>query len=238
MAGESLRSSGRIFVAAMRGAYEHLGMVLFCSFVWFALAFMPTTFSISFARQVPCVLTFLVVFFAVILLASPVTAAVCSVARALVDKEEPGVGELWRRFGVHYWLTVKASAAMLIVLFVLVVDIVFFLSSSIRVVQWIAVPWLYLLLFWMLMTTYIFPLIAHEQVGLFKLLKRAALLALDNLVMTIIVLLEVFLIASVSWLLLFPVIILLGGLLALLLVTALAEVLQKYKEPYDEPEKA
>lgn len=239
MAGESLRSSGRIFVTAMRGAYEHLGMVLFCSFVWFALAFMPTTFSISFARQVPCILTFLVVFLVAVFLASPVMTAVCSVARSLMDGDEPGVGEFWRRLGVHYWLTVKTSASMLIVLVVLIVDIVFFLSSSKRIVQWIAVPWLYLLLFWLLIATYVFPLIAHERVGLLKLLKRAALLALDNLVITIIVLLEAALIAVVCWLLLFPVIVLLGGTLGLLLVTALAEVLRKYeKGPHGAPEDA
>ncbi len=241
MTGESLRSSGRIFINAMRSAYEHLGMVLYTSLVWFALAFMPATFSISFARQAPCLLTFLVAFLAIAFLAAPMTVAVCSVAQALLNGEEPGMRELWRRFRTHYWPTVKASSTMLAVLVVLVIDIIFFLSSGRRIVQWIAVPWLYLLLYWLLMTLYVAPLIAREHVSLLSLLKRTALLVLDNLVVTIALLLEVLLIIFLCWLLQFPVFILQGGLLALLLVTALGEVLQKYEktvseELEDEPE--
>ena len=237
MAGESLRSSGRIFINSMRSTYEHLGMVLYISLVWFALAFLPGTFFISFARQAPCLLTFLLVFLVIVFLAAPMSVAVCSVAQALLNREDPGMGDLWRRFRAHYWLTVKASAAMLTLLIVLVVDIVFFLSSSRRIVQWIAVPWFYLLIYWLFMTLYIAPLIAREQVTLLELLKRAALLVLDNLVVTVASLLEVLLVFVLCWLLQFPVFVLQGGVLALLLVTALNEVLGKYeKKALEEPE--
>ena len=87
------------------------------------------------------------------------------------------------------------------------------------------------------MTLYIAPLIAREQVTLLELLKRAALLVLDNLVVTVALLLEVLLVFVLCWLLQFPVFVLQGGVLALLLVTALNEVLGKYeKKALEEPE--
>lgn len=230
MAGESLQSGVRVFTKSLKQSYEHLGMVLVTSIIWFALAFMPTAFLISFAYQAPCVVTFLAVAIEIVFLAGPVTTAMCSVAGALIRSEAVYLREIWSHFRRNYSLSVKVSATMLVIIFVLIVDVVFFLSSSKRIVQWLSVPWLYLILYWAMMTTYIFPLMAHQRVRLLKILQRAALLVLDNLVVTIMVMLEALLIVAASGLLLFPVVFLLGGVLALLLATALAEVLEKYGE--------
>lgn len=230
MAGESVRCGLDIFTSSMRRSYEYLGMVMFTSLLWFIIAAIPAGFLVSFSIQVPSVVSVLLVLLEVTFLAAPVTAAVYSVTSSLVHGEDVAAREIWYRFRQHYLLTVKVVAVMLVLIAILVIDVIFFLNSKIKVVQWLSVPWLYLVLFWVMMTTYVFPLVVYQRVSWLKVLQRAALLTIDNMVVTILVMLQALLLIGLGTYLVLPVPLLLAGMVSLLQATALSEVLNKYGE--------
>lgn len=143
MAGESVRQSGIIFSQALRRSYAHLGLVMSISVVWFALAGIPAAFMLYFCRLVPNLISFLITGVVLTFLSGPVTVAVYSVANALVHEEPVNFSSLWHRFRSHYRQAAQVTAVMVGIILILLVDIIVFLQSKIRFVQWLSVFWLY-----------------------------------------------------------------------------------------------
>lgn len=228
MAGESLRQSGSILVQALRQSYENLGLVVVISLVWFALAALPVGFLISFTMQVPSLVSILIVALVTVFLGGPVTASVYSVSLSLLQDDDVSLKHLWTHLHTHYRLAVQVTAAMVGIFLVLVIDIVVFMQSHIKLVQWLSVIWLYFVFFWLMMTTYSLPLVVYKPASWLKVLQRAALLALDNVTTTILVMLQVFILTIVCWFFLLPVPLYLGGAMGLVQMQALKEVLTKY----------
>lgn len=228
MAGESLRQGGMVFVQAMRRTYEHLGMVMVISLLWFGLAALPMVYLLNFARVVPSLFSFLIVALEATFLAGPVTAAVYSVADRLLQDEDATLTDVWHLFRRHYRLSAQVTGAMSAILLILGIDIIVFMQSKVRLLQWLAVLWLYFVAFWFLLTIYTSSLVVYQQVSWLKVLQRAALLVLDNVVVTLLVMGETIVVVVLSFFFLIPVPLLLGGMLAFLHLIALHTLMAKY----------
>ena len=84
------------------------------------------------------------------------------------------------------------------------------------------------------MSNYIFPFLVNQDIGVFLTMKRAALLALDNLVVTILLTVSVVLVAGISIILAAAVLLLMMGIIAFLQNIAYRVLMQKYDEDDEE----
>ena len=72
------------------------------------------------------------------------------------------------------------------------------LNSQVFLFQLIGGMWLYVLLFWFAMMQYVFPLLVQQNVGILTIIKRAALITLDNILLSLLILLASLVITFVS----------------------------------------
>jgi uncharacterized membrane protein YesL len=85
-----------------------------------------------------------------------------------------------------------------------------------------------------LMANYIFPFLVNQDIGVFLTMKRAVLLALDNIVVTIFLAIAVLLVVVLSVILAAPVLLLMMGTVAFLQNVGYGELMRKYDaEPED-----
>ena len=80
------------------------------------------------------------------------------------------------------------------------------------------------------MSNYIFPFLVNQNIGVLLTMKRSALLALDNLVVTIILSVAVLIVAVLSVILAAPVLLLMLGIIAFLQNVGYHELMQKYDD--------
>ena len=80
------------------------------------------------------------------------------------------------------------------------------------------------------MSNYIFPFLVNQNIGVFLTMKRSALLALDNLVVTIALSVAVLIVVVLSVILAAPVLLLMLGIIAFLQNVSYHELMQKYDD--------
>jgi len=139
-----------------------------------------------------------------------------------------------RRYFGRSWLLAIVVVAINALL---VGNILFYANFANQWVRLLSVFWGYVLLFWLAMLIYLFPLlIEQESKSLLLLLRNAALLVLDNVAFTLTlgVLLLLFLLLNVA--LAVPLFLIVMSGLALIQSKALLTVLEKYREPTGAPE--
>jgi hypothetical protein len=113
-------------------------------------------------------------------LIGPLLAGTARLVRAIVAREDPAIGDLFRearrhaRHGAHL-SSLQAGGTLL-----LGVDLLFFANAA-GPIRWLAVPVFYLGLFWMLMLPYQWPLAAEVGGAPLVVIRKSALLVLDNL---------------------------------------------------------
>jgi len=169
--------------------------------------------------------------------APPATAGVYYLANQLAKGETVSFSlfvQGMRRYFRRSWLL----AIIAVVISVLLVgNILFYANFANQWVRLISVFWGYVLLFWLAMLIYLFPLLIEQSdKSLLLILRNAALLVLDNLAFTLTlgILLLLFLLLNVA--LAVPLFLMAMSGLALIQSKALLTVLEKYGEPTGAPE--
>lgn len=122
------------------------------------------------------------VLFALLLVAAlmgPLLAGTARLVRKIVAREDPALGDLFRLAGRHAREGVGLAVIQAGVTGLLVVDLLFFAGAS-GALRWLAVPLVYLLLFWLLMLPFQWPLAAEGAGTPPVVIRKSALLLLDN----------------------------------------------------------
>lgn len=243
MAGESISQGGRIIGRSFKLMYEYLGMTMVISAFWFILALIPTGATFLTMAALPGPPSFLIFAVVCIFLFGPVTAATYSMTHSMVQREGVGVLDFFRRLRQFYFRSVKLTIAMGAILGILLVDLRFFLGSGVTWMEYLSILWLYLILFWLLMAQYVFPVTVKQERKLLDTLKVAALLALDNVVVSLMLLIVGVALIFVSIWLQVPLLLFMAGTLGFLHCAGMDEILGKYgrsqggaDEAADEPD--
>lgn len=183
---------------ALGATYDHLGTVLLASAlvtlaglslayllvsVLFGLAVsvsgprVPGGASPGAAAWLPLVLAGMIA----ATLMGPLLAGLARLAREILAREDPAFGDLFREARRLARPGALLAALQAWVTLLLVVDLAFFAASSSGALRFVAVPFFYLLLFWGLMLPYQWPLLAEGAGPPLVILRKSALLVLDNL---------------------------------------------------------
>lgn len=235
MAGESLKGTWVVISRAFRQFYDQLGMVVFLSITWFLLGFGPGAyFSLMLMNQVG-LFAVLVAIIGLSLISGPVTAAIYAGAHYLVTENTFNMRELWRAFRVHYKSAAKATAVMLVILVVLLIDVAWFMQYKSGFIRWLGYFWWYLVILWGLMGIYVFPFIVYKPILTRDVLKKAVLMALDNLVISIFAMALTGGVIYICIRLRAPLVFLMAGFISLLHMVTFLWLMDKYEdEPADD----
>jgi hypothetical protein len=118
------------------------------------------------------------------ILMGPLIAGTARLVQGIVAREDPTVGDLFREARRHARQGAVLAGLQAGVSSLLLVDLLFF--ATVRgPVGWLAIPILYLLLFWGLMLPYQWPLFAEGAGPPLVVMRKSALLVLDNLPYTL-----------------------------------------------------
>jgi len=202
----------RVFRSSLGALYYELFLLVGVNLAWLGLSLLVVT-------------------------APPATAGVYYLANQLAKGETVSFSlfvQGMRRYFRRSWLL----AIIVVVISVLLVgNLLFYANFANQWVRLLSVFWGYVLIFWLAMLIYLFPLfIEQEAKSLLLILRNAALLVLDNLAFTLTlgVLLLLFLLLNVA--LAVPLLLIVMSGLALIQSQALLTVLEKYRERTGAPE--
>lgn len=234
MAGEFFGQNGTILRQAFRASYEQIGLTITLSVIWFLFAAIPATYMVYFVLVVMAggklniLLPLICLWVTTTFLYGPVTAMVYSVAKDMIDAVEITPSSMWRGFTQHYKAAAQVTGTMVLIFITLAVDVIVYLRNPNYLSMSLVIFLLSLMVFWCLMSAYIYPLIVYKYRNVLQTLKQAALLTLDNLAMTLLVALEVLIIGFICIFFVLPVPAYLGGITALLHTAAFKTILTKY----------
>ncbi|NMB11789.1 MAG: DUF624 domain-containing protein [Firmicutes bacterium] len=235
MAGQSISKSWLIFRKGIRHSYDYLGMVLATSALWFFVGFLPILVVTAFSQYIqnPIVVGIAIVLTPVTF--GPATAAVHAMITRILDREDVAVREFFGHFRRFFGRGLGLILLNVLILAILGSDFVFTINNPNKIIRMLSGIWIYFFIFWALMSNYIFPFLVNQDIGVFLTMKRAALLALDNIVVTIFLTIAVVIVMVLSVVLAAPVLLLMMGIIAFLQNVGYRELMQKYDT---EPEQA
>jgi hypothetical protein len=226
----------RAVALGFRAAYDHLGFVLLSSLLWFSLASLLALGGAGLVSQVASGWSFGALLLAALggavcaaIGTGPLTAAIVWHTRRIVIHDDPHWWELLTAVP-HFWRRGLALALVQgLVTLVLILDAGYFLAQEKAMWRPVGMLFLYPLLFWWATTLLQWPL-AMERVeeSLWQVIKKSALLLLDNLGYMTVLAVVVALLAALCLLTRFGLVLAWAGLLAFLQMAALRELLPKY----------
>jgi len=230
VAGESLFSAWMVLGLALRRTYDHLGMVVFTSIIWFVFSFGPAVYGFIAVWNAPVLPIIILACLIIIFISGPVLAGIYAGNLKLIKTGEATIRDYWRGFRDNYKLTAATGAAMLFILLVLAVDMAWFIRHPGPFFRILSIPWGYLIGFWFLVAMYVFPFAIYKPAKWYKVLQRAVLLVLDNLVVTFIVAVAGGLAIYLSLLTRAPLVFFLAGFMTILHNTTFCQLMYKYED--------
>lgn len=241
--GSELGRVGRSIAQAIRLFYDHLGLSVLVSVFWYALGFLPVQFFIELTwvvfQQVQddpqlagsVLIALLAVFAVTILWAAPVTASAYAAIYSLINREGFYIRDLFLGIGRYYKKAVATSAVAILLLLVLLSNLWFYFNNPNAILKWVSILFIYLIAFWIMGIQYLFPFVVQQDVGIWKTLKRTALVALDNVIVSFLLTLVGIVLLYISLIPVVPMVLLFMGIAAALHNFALIEILKKYDDP-------
>lgn len=157
-------------------------------------------------------------------------------AHRIAAFEEPGpdaFAEIFRKYGVG---TLKLASAQLLITVIVLLDTLFFLRQGTWVMQIAGVVTAYILLLWGMMTLSQYPFLVSENRQTLKILRKSALVTLDNPFFTAGGLFVTMTLGALLVVCVVGIPLGLGGVLSCFSVRMHRECLKKYGMVEDEPE--
>ena len=180
--------------------------------------------------QLPPELAFVPAMVFLVIAPSPASAGLHNYANQLV-KEERVEFELFKLGLFRYW---KRALVLMLIGFVgfglLIGNVTFYLSMEHWLIKALGVMFIYGLVVWASMQLYLMPLLVEQEDKSIRVLYRnAALLALDNILVSIVLLVILVLISALSVMIPLLVLLLSGTFVALVQHRATLTLLDKYR---------
>ncbi|HEY3414780.1 MAG TPA: hypothetical protein VGM51_17210 [Armatimonadota bacterium] len=240
-------SAGRSIRLAFSSAYDYAGSAIASSIIAFVVYYTAVAILIgaflrlgTTHRQSGVFILGLVVLLGPIVL-GPFTAGLYTLAHAMFNRDDPHVFDMWRGAVKHIRSSWALAYAQTLVTTVLVGDLYFLLTRPGVALKVIGVIVGYLLLFWLMMLVYQWPLLVEQGKPLKTTVLRSALLAAHNPFYTLAFCVVVLLMLALPLYLfvsypagaasLIPVSLMWSIIIASLHTSATLEILRKYPDP-------
>lgn len=215
----------KLVVTALKSCWENLTMLVALNVIWFFLWLGP----VFIASIIPeNFVIFLIATAISLILLGPISATIQYLLNRIVTKEDVSVAEFKIGFKKFFWRSELLTFGSVLVLLVIVLFFTITSENPVMVVRLLSGIWLYFALFWMLMFQYLFPFLVHQNIGLKLLLRRTFVLVMDNLLVSLILLLVSGLITVISIFTLVPLVIIWFSMLGLMQNFIMVELLKKY----------
>lgn len=237
--GAEPRKRARIGIGlrlGLRDTYDYLGSVLVMSFLFAVLASaamvggqgLGVTLFRSLPGLLPLVLTLLAAFTGLVLVGGPLAAGLFRFARKTAAREEPDLFDLLWGFRCAPGRSLALAAVQVYGALLLAGNAYFYIAQGTLPLVILGASMGYLVLFWVAMALYQWPLLAEQEISVGRVVKKSALLVLDNLPYTLALLAVVLVLTLVLWISVIGAVLLWSGALAMLTTQATRELLRKY----------
>lgn len=161
---------------------------------------------------------------------NPASVGLYNYANVLVKDEHVEFDLFWSGLRAYWRRSLALFAISVAVVVLLAVNLVFYLTSGASFLKLVAILWIYALVLWFIMMMYMNPLLVEQENKSLKLIIRNAfILAIDNLIPSIVLLIILVIISALSVALPLLVALLTGSFLALVETRAVLAYLEKYR---------
>ncbi len=223
----------QVIVQSFKTAYDRIGMVMLTNLLWFAVGFGPLL--IVMYVPLPPIVTYLGIF-ATILTLGAGAAAVNYVMVRIINKEDVAVRDFMDGLRKFFWRGAALSLIAVLGALVLFVDLAFSLTHSNRIIQLLSGIWVWALVFWYAVQQFVFPFLVQQDIGIRKVLKRSALLVVDNLLGGAFMVIISLVVLALCIILAAPILLFVTCFLALLQNYAYNQLMLKYEQAEQETE--
>lgn len=229
----NLRQCWQVIAQSFKAAYDRIGIVMLTNLLWFAVGFGPLL--IVMYVPLPPAVTYLGILLTVLTLGGA-AAAVNYVMARIVDKEEVEIRDFKAGLQKFFWRGAALAVIALLGAVVLFVDLAFSITHSNRFVQMASGIWIWAIIFWYAVQQFVFPFLVQQDIGIRKVLKRSALLVLDNPLGSAFMVVISLVVLALCIVLAAPILLFVTCLLALLQNFAFKQLMLKYEEADQEVE--
>lgn len=211
---------------AFRTAYDAIGVVILANVVWCLVVLLPILAVGILRVSSPYFVVGSLVL--TLLLIGPATSGVHFMMNRLANGGETVIADFRQGFTRFFARGALLVLLNVLVAVILVVDLIWVLNSSHLAVRLLAGVFVYFIAFWLLVVQYVFPFLVEQNIGVIQVMKRAVLVAVDNLLVSALLAGAVVFLGVFSILTTAPFLLLFVSLAALIQNFALVETLRKY----------
>jgi uncharacterized membrane protein YesL len=219
-----------------RDTYDHLGMVLLISAGFVVAATLAVlggqllglVLFGGLPGYLPALLSVLLAGMAWALVAGPLAGGIFHYCRNAANRQEPEIFDLSWGFRRAMGRSVALAFLQFLIAVLLVSNCYFYLSQRQAVLVVFGATFGYGLLFWLMMCLYQWPLMAEQEIRTRAVIRKSALLVLDNSFYTAGLALLVLALSAVLWMTMIGGALLWAGSLAMIATQATRELLRKY----------
>ncbi|NLJ74734.1 MAG: YesL family protein [Firmicutes bacterium] len=229
-----LKQGWYVIKESFKTGYEYIGIVMLANLLWFGLGFAPLLI-VTFIpiESVPYVLAG---FIGTIFTLGGATAAVHYMMNKLIQREETTIKDFWAGFKKFFGRGSGLFLLGILGFVILIADLMFSINNPNNIIRYLSGIWVWGMLYWYALLQFVFPFLTQQDKGLMTVLKRAALVSLDNILGSLIVVVISILLIVLSLILAAPILLFTMSLLALIQNYALNEILLKYEKREAEAE--
>jgi len=233
-------SLGRMLKETLAAGYDYLQLVVVANVLWCTAWIAPALAAAAVAAS-PVALAALGATVGA-LTVGPATLGLAHLSHHIATRDDPGLRHFFQGYSRFFWRGVFYFLINAVIVAGCILNIGFYTTKFAGHWLWmIGVLWIYVLIFWCLMQLYAPQFIVREDSGVWRGLRKAALLAADSIGYSTVVMLEI---AAMAALLALPVLLgrptlmglsvmvvffLFAGLVALLGAGAVEDLLRKYQ---------
>ncbi len=224
----SFGQSWRTFVRALKLSYDHIGKVMLTNLIWFGVGLAPIL-ACSYVPFLQTDVFFLLSIIATFITMGGATGAVHYRMNHMIQGEETVLKDMWEGFK-RYWLrgTILFFLGILGIL-ILVFNIWFSQNYPTTLFVILSGLWIWGIIYWIALQQFVFPFVVNQDIGVFKALKRAALIILDNPLPSIILLVLSAIVVALSLVFAAPLLIFMASFLAIVQNCFYHELMMKYE---------
>ena len=177
-----------LFKRWLRDTYEHLALTVAVSFITAAIV-AGLAYGTQIGGNLPPALFLPLLVAFVLFVVGPLCVGAFTLAHNIVYRQQPGIGDLLDGCQKSFWTAIKWTALNLVIGAVLIGDTALFIGLTRQSKSWFgpAIVTAYLLIFWGMTLIYQLPILIYQRPSVPSVLKKSALLVLDNLGFTVVV---------------------------------------------------
>jgi uncharacterized membrane protein YesL len=229
-------SLGLALRLGLRDTYDYLGAVLLLSGVWSITATTALLGGQAVGRAVfgalpgllPLLLTTLAALAGLALAGGPLLAGVFRFARNAAARREPEVFDLAWGFRSALGSSLRLAAVQILGALLLAANGYFYISQRQPLLVVVGAMFGYALAFWGMMSLYQWPLLAEQEIPVGRVIRKSALLVLDNFAFSFVLGTVCLVLTLLLWVTMAGGLLLWAGMVGMLLTQAARELLRRY----------